>query len=427
MDKLRASTNQVSAWLVLLFYSCFLASSCSTTALGQTSPISANEGLPSVRWSDAEKVVGSVALVSGKIVNVGSFGKVNFLNFDSRRRDVFKVVIFRDHLEKFPRPLKELYDQKLVTVRGEVTLYKGVPQIQVSSFEQLKVVDRLPATQLPTRRTRTLGKQIRVASFNIRNLFDDVDDPYHRDETTEAKPRDELERLAATIRKVDADVLGMQEVESRGYLQRFVDVFLSDMGYEVVHYSGNDRRGSGLAMLTRVPVGSVTSHRHRRFPDQEGVMRRFSRDLLCVELLPSSGSPFEVWVVHLKSKRGGPAETEPQRMAEVGEIRRQLDRRLVKDPSSRIIIVGDFNDTKDSNPLRRLVGSGAGKLETFWDSIPSGTVTYTLDPYRELIDHVLCTPAAVQRYVRGSHRVESMTLKTSGSDHNPIMADFIFD
>ena len=391
-------------------------------------PIGDDEGLSQVRWNEADQVVGQVSIVSGKIVRVGRSGngRVNFLNFDKQRRDVFTVVIFNVDEKNFPKPLREMYDQKLVSVRGEVTLYKEVPQIRVRSMDQIRVVDRLPPTQIRKRATRRVGSQIRVATFNIRNLFDGIDDPYHLDETTKAKPRTELDRLAATIKKIDADVLALQEVETRGYLERFNDVFLNELGYEVVHFSGNDRRGSGLAMLTRVPVGQVTSNRHRRFPGKDGVMTRFSRDLLCVELEPRSGKDFEVWITHLKSKREGPAVTEPKRVAEAREIQRLYQERLDEKPDARILICGDFNDTIESNPIRELIGEGASRLTSYWQTVPSGSVTYNLSPYQAMIDFIFCSPSAARDYADGTYRIESLSLSQSGSDHNPVIADFRF-
>ena len=61
------------------------------------------------------------------------------------------------------------------------------------------------------------------------NLFDEFDDPYRSDEVMETKPRDELLKLAQRIRMLDADVLALQEVENREYLERFVRALLPDM------------------------------------------------------------------------------------------------------------------------------------------------------------------------------------------------------
>ena len=411
------NTSQCVSWLVLFLLA------ARTTGLFAQGPISDFEGLSIVGWSDADQVVGKTAVITGKIVDVGRAGRVNFLNFDARRRDVFKVVVFQEQIDRFPQSLKEMYHNKLVAVRGRVTLYKDVPQIEVASPDQVRIVKKLPKSRIIEPKRRKLSKRIRVATFNIRNLFDDVDDPYFADETTIAKPRSEIELLAATIEEIDADVMALQEVESRGYLQRFNDVFLRDLGYEVVHYAGNDQRGSGLAVLSRIPVGQVTSHRHRRFRNPRDEPARFSRDLLCVELLHPFAPSFEVWVTHLKSKRGGPAATEPQRMAETTEIRRILEARLTREPQARILLMGDFNDTKESRPMKNLL---AGSFAGFFSDLPSDSITYNLPPYQAMIDFILASPHAQQGFVQNSYRIVDQTLQQSGSDHNAVVAEFEF-
>ena len=414
--------NQMRVWLAFL-----CAFSCAEIAFSQVEledAISPFEGLPVVSYVEAEQVVNRMAVVYGKIVDVGHAGRVNFLNFDAKRRDVFKIVVFDEHVKNFDGKLRDLYDDKQVVVRGRVTLYKNVPQIEIVSPEQIQVVSRLPKSKIVSPKRPRLTKQVRIATFNIRNLFDGHDNPYYSDETTRPKPRQEMEKLAATIQDINADVVSLQEVESRGYLERFNTVFLPDMGYEVVHYSGNDLRSSGLAVLTRIPVGQVVSHRHRRFKDPSGGSRRFSRDLLCVELLHPFAPSFEVWVTHLKSKRGGAEATEPQRMAETGEIRRRLQQKLKTNPNARVLLMGDFNDTLDSNPIKNLLSGG--ELTSFTRELPKDTVTYTLSPYQSLIDFIFASPQASKALVTGSYKVVSRSLEESGSDHNAVVADFEF-
>ncbi len=390
-------------------------------------PIQPVEGLPRISWQDARRALGRTALVSGRIVSVGHTARVHFLDFHETDRTAFKVVIFDEMLPRFRTPL-ESYQGKLVEVRGAVTSYAGNPQIVVGNPGQIRVVDRLPEPFWPQSAQVDVTDKITIATFNVRNLFDDVDDPYRHDETTPAKPRAELNRLAAIIREINADVLALQEVESRGYLERFREVFLREMGYRhVVHQEGNDMRGIDVCLLSRIPVGPVTTYRHLRFQDAAGLEQEFQRDLLRVRLAPDDATPFEVWVIHLKSNYGGREAAEPIRLAEANMIRKLVDQELEQNPLAQFVICGDFNDTFDSSTLETIVGAGDGKmLQCFCNELdPQQQITYNQEPFRSMIDFLLCSPRMAERYVRGSYRIRAGTLEETGSDHNPVMASFL--
>jgi len=373
-----------------------------TTALA-TPPIDPNEARPHVDWTDAHQVVGRVAFVSGKIVRVGSSGRVNFLNFDTERDGKFTGIVFKPFLERFPGSLKSLYEDKYVRIRGLVTTYGGRPQIQITSPDQIEVLEAPAEVKpLPEVRAPSIGEEITLATYNILNLFDEVDDPYRNDENTTTKPREELERVAKAIRNLNADVLAMEEVENRWYLDRFLEVFLPDMGYEnVVLYEGNDVRGIDVCLVSRLPVGRVTSHRHLRFTDPLGRPGRFRRDLIAVEILPPKGKPFEMWVVHLKSNSEGREHAEPIRLGEARELRKLLDERFSQDPKARIIVCGDFNDTWDSPSLKTIVGEGEHALNCAAGELPEDQrISYNREPHRSMIDFILVSPAMAETYVK---------------------------
>lgn len=416
----RARVTQAAIMAISVF-----CSAVGTLSFAQP-PIGPDEGLPRISWNDARRALGRTALVSGKIVSVGHTPRIHFLDFHETDRSAFKAVIFDETIHRFQQPLEDYLD-KLVVIRGFVTSYAGNPQIVIGNPEQIRIVDRLPEPFWPQTPQVSIGDTITVASFNVRNLFDDADDPYSNDETTPVKPRTALKRLAAIIREINADALALQEVESRGYLQRFVEVFLPDMGYEhVVHHEGNDARGIDVCLLSRIPVGPVTTYRHLRFQDARGSEQQFQRDLLRVKLMPENATPFEVWVVHLKSNYGGRDEAEPVRLAEANMIRKLVDRELEQDPQAQFVICGDFNDTYDSPTLQTIRGATAGKLLTcFCNELdPQQQITYNQEPFRSMIDFLLCSPRMAARFVRGSYRIRAGTLDETGSDHNPVMASF---
>ncbi|MEO2048187.1 MAG: endonuclease/exonuclease/phosphatase family protein [Pirellulales bacterium] len=390
--------------------------------------IGATEGLQHLDWKDARAALGEESLISGKIVHVGNAGRVNFLNFDRKRPPQFTGIIFNESLENFPQPLKKMYLGKIIRIHGRVVTYQDKPQIVITDPEQIEILTELPKTRAPVNSGQNVlvDGELRIATYNILNLFDGQDDPYHADESTPTKPRAELERLAESLRALNADVVALQEVENRGYLERFVQVFLPEMGYqEVVHFDGNDGRGIDVCLLSRVPIGPVRSHRHLRFTGPDGMERSFSRDLLAVTILPPGGDPFEIWVVHLKSNSGGREHAEPIRLAEVGQARQLLDQALAADPEARILLMGDFNDVWSSKTMRTLAGTGP---TAFW-SVASELGekqpdTYNKGKFHSMIDFILCSPAMVKAYVKGSCRIIPGSTEKTGSDHNPVTAKF---
>lgn len=258
-----------------------------------------------------------------------------------------------------------------------------------------------------------------LASWNMENFFDKYDDPYRRDEVTKPAYVNDArqKRCAAVLRELNADVVAIQEVENRFMVQEFLDTYLADMGYELVHLEGNDTRGIDCALLSRVPIRSVTSYQHRRFLGADGMLQHFRRDLLRVSL----GAPFsgDVYVVHLKSQFGDEA-ADVVREAESAEITRILAENAAGHADYRAVVIGDFNEVPELPTITNLVKGGlvdpmAGTKD----------YTYNKEPYLTRIDFALMTPALAKtvdtaRVVNklGDHDLEAC------SDHYPLLVNF---
>lgn len=384
-------------------------------------------GLPVIEWKEAGKYVDKPVIVQGKIVQTKSIETMCFLNFDTARS--FTAVVPKECFKRFPKPPETMYDQKLVRIRGYIGEYNDKPQIELCSPDQVTILEQdQPIPPKPEVKPRAFNGTVTIATYNVMNLYDEYDDPYAGDEGTAPKPKEELEHLAASIRALDADVLALEEVENRGFLERFVTAFLGDMGYQdVVCFDSNDRRGIDCAVLSRLPVGPVTSYRHVRFGDgskDSPANLYFRRDLLQVRIEPPDCPPFYVFAVHFKSKRDGGKSTEDYRLAETTQARKVLDGLLNQDKDALLVICGDFNDTFDSASVKALRGGGAGALRDFLSDLPKGTITYNREPTKSMIDFILVSPAMGQRYVAKSYRVEPGSIESTGSDHNPVVAKF---
>lgn len=277
---------------------------------------------------------------------------------------------------------------------------------------------------------------VRIATYNVENMFDAHDDPYasdvdrYRNNALLTKPQEELGKLAEVITKLNADVLGLQEVENRGFLEEFNRTYLSALGYrEVVLVEGNDKRGIDVAVLSRYPVGPVESYRHLDL-DIEGASEpgRFSRDLLEVTIRPPHTRPFRVYVAHLKSRSGGRQAT-LQRQAEARKVRQVWDWRLKEEPGALFAFLADCNDDPGKGTITTLIGTGSRRVEPVPAKAPDGSTwtekSRTSTRYAPIqFDYVFLSPAMKAAMTGcGVLRDPSASHAQSPTDHYPVYAD----
>jgi len=257
------------------------------------------------------------------------------------------------------------------------------------------------------------ARPLRIVTWNLDNFFDSFDDPWRKDEKTRPPSVSDSrqERVAAVLRDLDADVVCLQEIENRFFLEHFVHGRLAREGYEVVLLEGNDGRGIDVALLSRLPVGAVTSYRHLRFSDADGHEQRFQRDLLGVHLGPPLNA--EVFVVHFRSQLGGRV-SDRIRLAEAHAAAGVIQGLRRENPRYRAILAGDFNDKPDSPALAVL--RKAGLVDPCAGSkVPS----YNRKPYRSRIDYLLLSPALAKG--RPECKVLETKATQAASDHNPVL------
>ena len=165
--------------------------------------------------------------------------------------------------------------------------------------------------------------------------------------------------LAKRIKAIDVDVLAVQEVESIEALDEFVDDRgLRRVGYRhLVLVEGNDDRLIDVGVISRYPIGRVTSWRHRTYKNRSNEEPIFSRDLLEVDILSENRKRvlLTLYVNHLKSKLAKDEEEKRQ-----GDLRRKRQAETIATiirehpPPGPFIVTGDLNDTPTSSRLRAL-------------------------------------------------------------------------
>ncbi len=411
----------------------WLAVACvfgSTAACAAEATANGMKPAPVVSWRDARKHVGEYCCVEGRIRSAKNIGRMCFLNFGRRRGD-FTVVIFAKFYDAFPQPPEKLYRGKNVRVWGYITTYKDTPELMVFHPVQIQAAGVSVPSLAPPK-----ARRIRIAQYNVHNLFDGIDDPYTADEGRNGKPlavpKEDLNALCKMIREqIRADILGLEEVENRGFLRKIVRERLSDLGYKhVVLVEANDStergRGIDVALLSRFPVGAVTSFQNLEFRDALGIPRRFARDALRVEVFPRPDFKLVVYVLHLKSRLGG-MSAQVWRNAEAAQVRKLVDADLKR--RERVVVMGDFNDDPKSDTLKILTASnGPHPLLRAPVKAPDGSeFTHFSHHYPPIVfDYILLSRGLYQRLVPGKARILTADPAAKASDHRPVVVELDF-
>ncbi len=197
----------------------------------------------------------------------------------------------------------------------------------------IRVVPFLLLIGLPVR-VHAEETRLTAAFWNVRNLFDPSDDPRTQDQDftpkgsqkwDETKLAGKIDRLAQVISVLDADVIGLAEVENFRVLRLLAD----KAGYpHAVLIDRNDPRGIDLGVIARVPLHNVKN---------TGPLRGFLR-------VPMGG--ITVTFAHWKSKMGSGTKTGAQRLASAeafGEI------------EGPALLLADFNEEPRESGRRLLV------------------------------------------------------------------------
>ncbi len=99
---------------------------------------------PVVEAEDAHSVVGERAVVCGTVANVtfatGVGGRPTYLNLErAYPEQPFDAVIWGRHRDRFESPPETAYRHQRICVAGRVTTHEGVPRIEVTTPEQIRI------------------------------------------------------------------------------------------------------------------------------------------------------------------------------------------------------------------------------------------------------------------------------------------------
>lgn len=315
----------------------------------------------------------------------------------------------------------------------------------------------------------TAERRITVATYNIKFL-DAEKLPTQGERET---------RLETVIEQLNADVIGLQEINDRDALAA---VFDTNEWALIIDDDSGDAQDLAIAVRkSSLTVSGVNPDMDADddnflFPsstDNTGFPRR--RDVLAVQLnVKNENASFVLLVHHAKARIGGRANTTRRRVAAAQELVRKMEQRF---DETDFILVGDFNDTPDDASLN-VLETGDPNASTEMENSPgeflinltepawaAGYITHGFNTrhvegdrlvpidsgarlrnfelrnsndrprsrdLRNLLDQILIPSRMLPRYVVGSAQVFDGTVAVEGpkkerpSDHLPVWAMFEF-
>jgi len=276
-----------------------------------------------------------------------------------------------------------------------------------------------------------------VATYNVENYLDQPTASRHAAKSAEAKTK-----IRESIRALNPDVLALEEMGSTNALFELHASLKAD-GCEFPFWEHLQSFDTNIhiAVLSKLPIVARHPHTNELFL-LDGHRFQVKRGFAEVDIQAATNFTFTLIAAHLKSHLPTPeADEAEERLGEAKVLRGIIDERLRKNPDARLIILGDFNDEKNSATIKEIIGRGKTKLfdtrpaERNGDNAPgqppyfeprnvAWTYFYGKTDTYSRIDYILLSPALKKCWRADETFIPTIPNWGIGSDHRPIVAGF---
>ncbi len=274
----------------------------------------------------------------------------------------------------------------------------------------------------------TLPNTLRIATWNVHNYFDTVCDSatgcggsYYEPRETDITYRTKMLSVADGIKRIDADVLLLQEIEKESCLIDVQNWIGTNIYPSYAFGETGSTAGLDVAILTRGTITHVTTYRNKHWITQpDGSQKRLARELLAAEITLPNGIELTAFTTHFVSKVSD--TTGERRLGEAKLVRELLDKYIAEHPGRLVVFGGDLNDFPDSEQIQTLSGdeqlSSAidmmqGPITTWGDSVTFDYLFYSAEN---------ASKSAKAEVICDEYRKNGL----SSSDHCSVKAVFEF-
>ena len=243
------------------------------------------------------------------------------------------------------------------------------------------------------------------------------------------KPDSEKNAVIRILANNSPDVVGLCEIGTAADLTELRGD-LKAAGLDLPHcqYVGGSDPVRHLAFLSRFPITATAQPAETEFR-MRGQTFAINRGILDVTV-QARGKSYRFIGIHLKSRREtADVDQEEMRINEARLVRRHLDSILKTDADARLILYGDFNDTRPSTAFKTITGNTADPA--YLTPIPfkdvrgeAWTHYWASEDIYSRFDYVAVTRALKPEVdFSASHIIEEPAW-SEASDHRPLLAVF---
>lgn len=239
----------------------------------------------------------------------------------------------------------------------------------------------------------------RILFYNVENLFDVIDNPDTNDEEflpngdrswSKYKFDDKINNIAKVIIAAGGwetpEIIGLCEVENRYVVEQLINQTpLKNIGYSIIHKESPDKRGIDVSMLYNRAKFEPLKYRYLEVKDSKGESLK-TREILYVSGIIGEIDTIHLFFNHWSSRYSGYLETVVLRKQAAKTLRSEIDKLFLKNPDSKIIIMGDFNDQPTDESIVKILKvepniydidkGGLVNLSARWGMMEFGTMKY---------------------------------------------------
>jgi len=267
------------------------------------------------------------------------------------------------------------------------------------------------------------GTALKILDWNCHNFYDDKKNGTMTGEIVKSTTdyQKQLGLIAGVISALDPDVVVLEEVENQGVL----DALNGKLGNKYTERSlieGNDTRGINNAAMAKFAFTDVVSHKDDMFTviGSPAPVYHYTRDAVEYHFT-FGGRKIALIGVHYRSKID--PDDPNKRLAEAEHSREIADGITAADPSTGIVILGDYNDTPSSDPLTATAGKASDLYTDAANNVPSADqYSFIFMGTKELIDHQMAN-ALMTGFVEDATIVHNQDVDDA-SDHSPMMITY---